>query len=662
MTYTSVDELAYRTFGDFFYKNKESFQELRVKIRYSHIPVSVDQYLASAFMYSIFAGIIGGVFGLWLGLKTFGDPISRLSLFVDSTRAGFVEEYFYLLAILVALLLFVISFLTVFGVAYIYPYFQADTRKACIDKSMLPAVTYMYALTKGGMSIYDVFRSISRYTHIFGTSAEEISYIVRDMDYLGKDFISALKEAKERTPSESFKDFVDGLILVSSSGVITDYIKNKSEQYQDMAELANRNLLKRLDVLAEVYVTVLVAGPLFIMVTLVVLQFFRPASAQILYMLIYVIIPLATLLFIVLLDTVGELSMSPEKGNASGYPINLSDIPELSSELSLEEEEKRDKKLKLYRQLYNIKDLVFNPYRTIRDEPRYTFFLGVPLGLYYLTHLPETLKDSINFNFHWNPNFAHISDSSVQFISAIDDYLVIFIIIALIPFLIFYEIRAWRMRKIDERMPDLLRNLSSMNDSGILLSNSLKIIAESKMGLLSKELKKLKEDLSWGTSTSRALIKLENNIRTASSSRILHTLIKANESTSDLKTVLSITAEQVKGEERLKKERSSEMVVYVVTIYVAFFVFLFIVYILAVQFFPESASFKNSSQGMGSGGIGNGYFNVEEYTMLMYHSALVQAITSGLIAGKMGQGSVYMGLKYSVSMMMITYAVFTMFV
>ncbi|MPN20251.1 hypothetical protein SDC9_167629 [bioreactor metagenome] len=218
------------------------------------------------------------------------------------------------------------------------------------------------------------------------------------------------------------------------------------------------------------------------------------------------------------------------------------------------------------------------------------------------------------------------------------------------------------MRKIDERMPEMLRNLSSMNDSGLLMSNSLKIMAESKMGILSKELKKLKEDLSWGTSTSRALIKLENNIRTASSSRILHTLIKANESTSDLKSVLSITAEQVKSEERLKKERSSEMVVYVVTIYVSFFVFLFIVYVLAVYFFPESASFKNSSQGMGYGGIGNGYFNIQEYTMLMYHSALVQAFTSGLIAGKMGQGSIYMGLKYSVSMMIITYVVFTMFV
>jgi len=201
-----------------------------------------------------------------------------------------------------------------------------------------------------------------------------------------------------------------------------------------------------------------------------------------------------------------------------------------------------------------------------------------------------------------------------------------------------------------------------MNNSGILLSTSLKLIAESKMGILSKELMKLKEDISWGTSTSRALMKLESNIRTAASSRILHILVKANESTSDLKSVLSITAAQAKIEEGLKKERSSQMVVYIVTIYVSFFVFLFIVYILATDFFPETAAFTTSSQGRGAGGIGNGYFNIAEYSMLMFHSALVQAFTSGIIAGKMGQGSAYLGLKYSVSMVIVTYLAFTMLI
>lgn len=662
MTYTAVDQLAYRIFGNFFYKNKEKFQSLKVKIRHSHISIPVDQYLASACMYSIIAGLIGAIIGAWLGLKIFGDPVSRLSLFLNSTSAGFAEGHLYPLGILTTLLLFILSFLTIFGLAYIFPYFQADIRHACIDKSMLSSVTYMYALTKGGLSIYDVLRSLSRYTHIFGTCAEEVSFIVRDMDYLGKDFISALNSAKERTPSELFKDFIDGLVLVSSSTAIIEYIKNKSDQYQDMVEMANRNFLKRLDVLAEIYVTVLVAGPLFIMTTLIVLQLIRLASAQILYILIYALIPLANLLFLVLLDTIGELSMDPKKADVSAFSMNLSDIPEISSGLSEEEEKKRSKKFLLYRQLNNIKDLLFNPYKTIRDEPRYTFFIGILLGLYYLTRVPKNLADDFNSNFHLALNFTHISDSSIQLISEIQNYFIIFIVIIMIPFIIFYEIRAWRMRKIDEKMPDFLRDLSNLNGSGILFSNSLKLMAESKMGILTKELKKLKEDLSWGTSITRVLIKLENSIRTATSSRVLHTLIKANESTSDLKSVLSVTAEQVKSEEEMKKERSSDMAVYVITIYVAFFVFLFIVFILAAYFFPQTVFFTSASQEVGSAGIGNGAFNIKEYTMLMFHSTLVQAFASGLVAGKMGQGSVYMGLKHSVSMAMLAFVVFTMFI
>jgi flagellar protein FlaJ len=662
MTYTAVDELAYRTFGNFFYENREKFQSLKVKIRQSHISMTVDQYLASTFVYSLIAGLIGGTFGEWLGLKIFGNPMSHLSFFIGSTNVSFAASHLYLLVILTAILLFFLSFLTVFGLAYSLPYFQADIRHACIDKSILSSVTYMYALTKGGVSIYDVFRSLTEYTHIFGTSAEEIAYIVRDMDYLGKDFISALKAARERTPSEIFKDFIDGLILVSDGKAIVEYIKNKSEYYQGMAELANRSFLRRLDVLAEVYVTVLVAGPLFIMTTLIVLQLFRPASAQILYMLIYAIIPLANLLFLVLLDTIGELSMDPKRTRVSSFSIDLSDIPEIRSGLSEEEEKKRSKKFLLHRQLCNIKDLIFNPYKTIRNEPKYTFFIGIPLGLYYLTHIPKNIIDNLNLGFNLALSFAHVSDSSIQLISEVQNYFIIFIVIVLIPFIVFYEIRAWRMRKIDEKMPDFLKDLSSMNGSGVLFTNSLKIIAESNMGILSKELKKLKEDLSWGVSTSRALMRLENNIRTATSSRVTHILIKANESTSDLKSVLSIAAQQVKSEEELKKERSSDMAVYVVTIYVAFFVFLFIVCILALYFFPQSAGFMSSSQEVMSASIGNGSFNVKEYTMLMFHSTLIQAFVSGLVAGKMGQGSVCMGLKHSVTMIMIAYLVFTIFI
>jgi archaeal flagellar protein FlaJ len=663
MSYTLINGLAYKFFGEFFYKNKKSFQNLRTKVRHSHIPMSVDQYMAFASFCAIIAGLIGGIFGVLLSFKTLLIPGSQIG-FYSPAFAGFVGNHLYLFTALVSLSFFFLSFILIFSLILVYPYFQADIRHACIDRSMLSTVTYIYALTKGGMSIYEVFRSLSKYTHIFGTSSEEISYIVKDIDFLGKDYITALKSARERTPSPLFKEFIDGLILVSSRKTVTEYIKNKSEQYQNMAELANRNFLKRLDVLAEIYVTLLIAGPLFVITTLIVLQFLRPASTQALYLLVYVIIPLSSLLFLIFLDTIGELSVNLKKTKPPVFSVDFSDIPEINSGLSVEDEKERNKKFLLNRQFSKIKNLVLNPYKTIRDEPRYTFFLGIPLGFYYLSYIPGGLiakLNQLNFPGRINLNFAHISNNSVELMTQLDDYFIIFLIIILIPFILFYEIREWRMRKIDEQMPDFFKNLSSMNQSGILLTNSLKIMAESNMGILNKELQKLKEDISWATPTSRALMKFETNIRTAISSRMLHILIKANESTSDIKSVLSIIAQQVKSEEDLRKERASKKTLYVITIYVAFFVILFVIYILAIYFFPQSASFGNPS-GAEYAGIGNINFNIPEYTMLMFHCVSIQGFTSGIIAGKMGQGSSYLGLKYSVSMIIITYIVFTMFV
>ncbi|WP_243684950.1 hypothetical protein [Methanosarcina barkeri] len=93
----------------------------------------------------------------------------------------------------------------------------------------------------------------------------------------------------------------------------------------------------------------------------------------------------------------------------------------------------------LYRGFYKLRDMVLNPYRTILNEPRYTFFFGVPLGLYYLTQLPRRLRNSLFSSYHHlSISFDHVSDSAIKLVTAVDDYFVIFIVVALIPFIIFF--------------------------------------------------------------------------------------------------------------------------------------------------------------------------------------------------------------------------------
>lgn len=94
-----------------------------------------------------------------------------------------------------------------------------------------------------------------------------------DIEYFGKDLQDSLWDSADRTPSEQFKDLVDGLIsIVSSGGDITLYLKNKTDLYKSNANKEHKRFLETLGLLAEVYITVFVVGPLFLMVILVVMN------------------------------------------------------------------------------------------------------------------------------------------------------------------------------------------------------------------------------------------------------------------------------------------------------------------------------------------------------------------------------------------------------
>ena len=67
------------------------------------------------------------------------------------------------------------------------------------------------------------------------------------MEYFGKDLQDALWDAADRTPSEQFKDLVDGLIsVVSSGGDVTLYLKNKTDVYKNAMPIKNKSISLRL--------------------------------------------------------------------------------------------------------------------------------------------------------------------------------------------------------------------------------------------------------------------------------------------------------------------------------------------------------------------------------------------------------------------------------
>ena len=624
---------------------------LKVKLRQAQIPLPVEQYVSSAVLYSLFAGLFGGLLGLILGKLLFRgitpeSIVSTLRISPRVTRAvetpGFIEAHLpFILTLVGGILLFVLLAALTYGLIMSYPPMKADNRKRAIDEVMPHASAFLYVLQRGGgMTIFDIMKSLSLQPHLYGTTAREFGNIIRDIEYFGKDLQDALWDAADRTPSEHFKDLVDGLIsIVSSGGDVTLYLKNKTEHYKSEANKAHKRFLETLGLLAEVYITVFVVGPLFLMVILVVMNLIDNGGATNLYLLVYGAIPFGTAIFLIFLDMLtGDAEKMPEEKISRIRPDSYSDVrvdPVTEEDLELL------RKMEFFEKISRVKAVLFHPIRAMLQKPVYAFIVSGPLALGYF--ISAYLDNS--------PYYGGF----IEIATALDDHIYVSLLIVFIPYIIFHEIEVRKIKQIEEQVPEFLKRLASINGTGILLADAIAITAQSNMGRLKPELKRMVEDIRWNSNMVDALKRFESRIRTNLTRRSMTLIAKASESTGDIHEVISIVAEDADIQKNLKKERSAEMFIYVFIIFVTFFVFLVIVYVLAAFFLPALDGSSNPAMSMGG-------FDLNEYTMLFFHAALLQGFGSGMVAGKMGSGSISSGLKFSLAMMSLSYVLFIVFI
>jgi flagellar protein FlaJ len=102
----------------------------------------------------------------------------------------------------------------------------------------------------------------------------------------------------------------------------------------------------------------------------------------------------------------------------------------------------------------------------------------------------------------------------------------------------------------------------------------------------------------------------------------------------------------------LDKERRTQTRPYIAIIYVAFLVFLFTVTLLFRSFF---ANMSDLSQ------LATAAIPATDMQNMFFRMTSIQAFFGGLVAGKMGDGTVSAGLKHSLIMMLCGYVVLRLF-
>ncbi len=193
---------------------------------------------------------------------------------------------------------------------YAYPLYRADVMKRNLDDNMTFATGYLAILAGAGVPPNNMFRSLSKIPQKLAVIYES-RIIIRDVELFGTDMITALENASKRTPSEKFKELLEGFIAtIHSGGSLMAYLLQRSRQSMRVKRIDLRKFSDTLGMLSEVYVTLLVAGPLIFVVMLAVMAMMGGAGfgvlnpALLLLLLTYIGIPVGSIIFLIILDAV----------------------------------------------------------------------------------------------------------------------------------------------------------------------------------------------------------------------------------------------------------------------------------------------------------------------------------------------------------------------
>lgn len=629
--------------GDSMKNKEEKYAGLQKSLKQARIGKSYEMYLSNTIFFSIVAGIIGALIGLLIAfiLISVIDLPDKITNLTFGPNIAWILDY---KEWIIGGIIFIFLSLLFTGVTYVlfllYPMIIVGERKGAINRNLPPAVSFMFAMSRSGMNIIEILKAVSESRFTYGEVSKEVDVILRDMEYFGNDLRIALHNSSELTPSNNFQDLMYNLLtVIDSGGDIPFYFRDKAEVYAQRARFEQKGFLETLALIAESYVTAFVAGPLFIIIMGVMMSVMGSDTLIMLQAIVYMMLPVGSFMFIFMIGI-----MTP---GASGEPPILPVQKLFPEKVELPPEDDPDyeriKALLKSKRTLAFKKVLKDPLKSIKEKPINVLAITGPIALVFLI-------------------LSILQGLSVpEFIDFIDDRLVYTIYIIIVPLAIFHESKMFKERKIQGAIPDFLKKLASTNQTGMALRDSIGLMAKSKIGYLSKHIRTVWKDMDWGLDVNTSFFRFSNRIRTHTVVRAITLISKANSSSGEVSEVLMIAANDALFEQDMNKERSVNMLIYIVIIYISFAVFIGVVFVISTTFLTEmsNAADQMEASGMQGGGFMQA-FDLNIFNRLFFHAAVVQGICSGLIAGVMGEGSLLSGMKHATVMLTLGYLLFTL--
>ncbi|QLG26489.1 type II secretion system F family protein [Halorarum halophilum] len=543
-----------------------------------------------------------------------------------------------------------------FGTLLAIPYQRASARKREINMLLSDSVSFMYALSVGGLNQLEILQSMAQADDTYGEVAREFQSIVQETEYFGTDYRNAVREQAIETPSPELSQFLtDMLSIINSGGDMEQFLKDKKEKHLRTAKQEQELTLETLELFGEMYMT-LSLFPLLLIIILVIMSMIGESQDFLLFATVYLLTPLIGVGFLVLVSTVKQDEVGDGYLDPSGVDdqfaetqreglLHLGLIESFVGTFSLFD------RIKSREGTFRTRELLRAPHHFFRDNPLYTLALTVPAAI-VLTGIAAA---SGRAPLSWDA----MVDNSIWG-TFLWFYLPVYVIG--VPLAVFHSWNARTRAGITGKLSESLRKLSSANDTGQTLLESFETVADTSSGRLSDEFEVMHAKVNYGMSLRESLIEFNNKYHIPRLARTVKLISKAQEASSQITDVLTTAAQASENQDDIDRERKSRARMQVAIILMTYITLLGVMAILQTQFIDVMGGLTEQA-GSGSGGTQAGGMSFgggvepEVLSTLFFHAVTLQAVISGFISGYIRDAQIVSGVKFVVVLMTLALGV-----
>jgi flagellar protein FlaJ len=205
------------------------------------------------------------------------------------------------------LLFLIITSVVPLGIGLYYltlPTSKAKSRGKNIDRYLPYATNFINTMSFAGISPAEIFETLST-VELYGEIQKEAKKITTEINMMGIDTITALKNAINISPSDRLKEFIQGMLGVIQSGSeLGPYFNRCVEKYMISDLMERKRNLESLAVMAEAFVVTVIAFPLFLVIILSIMGMTSGGiSFEFLFILAFMILPMAYFGFYVMMKS-----------------------------------------------------------------------------------------------------------------------------------------------------------------------------------------------------------------------------------------------------------------------------------------------------------------------------------------------------------------------